>query len=45
MVAALERSDSLDPLQIRQICEARYAPERMVADYLTAYGEAIARAR
>jgi glycosyltransferase involved in cell wall biosynthesis len=44
MVAALERADALDPLRIREICEARYAPERMVADYLTAYGEAIERA-
>jgi hypothetical protein len=43
MVDALERADELDPLEIRHICEVRYAPERMVADYLSAYGEAIAR--
>src|SRR5262249_42474489 len=41
MVGALERADTLDPLEIRRISEVRYAPERMVADYLTAYGEAI----
>ena len=44
MAAALERADALDPLEIRHICEVRFAPERMVADYLAAYGEAIARA-
>jgi hypothetical protein len=41
MASALERADGLDPLEIRALCEARYAPERMVADYLTAYGRAI----
>jgi glycosyltransferase involved in cell wall biosynthesis len=45
MASALERADSLDPLEIRRACEIRFAPERMVADYLTAYGEAIERAR
>ncbi len=44
MASALERADALDPLEIRHICEVRFAPERMVADYLAAYGEAIARA-
>jgi len=43
MVGALERADQLDPLELRRICEVRYAPERMVADYLTAYAEAIDR--
>ena len=44
MVGALERADGLDPLEIRRMCEVRYAPERMVADYLSAYAEAIERA-
>jgi glycosyltransferase involved in cell wall biosynthesis len=44
MASALERADALDPLEIRHVCEVRFAPERMVADYLAAYGEAIARA-
>jgi glycosyltransferase involved in cell wall biosynthesis len=43
MVGALERADGLDPLEIRRMCEVRYAPERMVADYLSAYAEAIGR--
>jgi glycosyltransferase involved in cell wall biosynthesis len=43
MVGALERADRLDPLELRRNCEVRYAPERMVADYLTAYAEAIDR--
>src|ERR671931_2887712 len=37
MAAALERADTLDPLEIRRISEVRYSPERMVANYLTAY--------
>jgi glycosyltransferase involved in cell wall biosynthesis len=41
MVAALERADRLDPLEIRRVCEERFAPERMVQDYLAAYREAI----
>jgi glycosyltransferase involved in cell wall biosynthesis len=44
MVGALERADGLDPLEIRRICEERFAPERMVADYLAAYREAMERA-
>ncbi len=43
MASALERADALDPLEIRHICEVRFAPERMVADYLAAYGEAVER--
>jgi glycosyltransferase involved in cell wall biosynthesis len=41
MVGALERADTLDPLEIRHISEVHYAPERMVADYLGAYGAAV----
>jgi len=45
MAAALERADVLDPLEIRHVCEQRFAPERMVADYLAAYRQAIERTR
>jgi glycosyltransferase involved in cell wall biosynthesis len=44
MPAALERSDALDPLECRRYVEERYAPERMVDDYLRAYEAAVARA-
>ena len=44
MASALERADALEPLEIRHVCEVRFAPERMVADYLAAYGEALAGA-
>ena len=43
MAATLEEADSLDPLEIRRICEERFSPERMVADYLNAYCAAIGR--
>jgi glycosyltransferase involved in cell wall biosynthesis len=42
--AALERADALDPLECRRYVEERYAPERMVEDYLRAYEAAVARA-
>jgi glycosyltransferase involved in cell wall biosynthesis len=45
MVDALEQADRLDPLELRAICEERFSPERMVADYLQAYREHIARRR
>ena len=41
MPAALEEADGLDPLECRRYVEARFAPERMVADYLRAYRAAI----
>jgi glycosyltransferase involved in cell wall biosynthesis len=44
MPAALERADALDPLECRRYVEDRYAPERMVEDYLRAYEAAVARA-
>jgi glycosyltransferase involved in cell wall biosynthesis len=44
MVAALERADELDPNECRRYAEERFAPERMVADYLGAYETAIDRA-
>ena len=40
--AALEVSDALDPLECRRYVEERFAPERMVADYVDAYRAAIA---
>jgi glycosyltransferase involved in cell wall biosynthesis len=43
MVAALERADQLDPIECRRYVEERFAPERMVADYLAAYETAIER--
>jgi glycosyltransferase involved in cell wall biosynthesis len=44
MVDALERADALDPIECRRYVEERFAPERMVANYLDAYGVAIDRA-
>jgi glycosyltransferase involved in cell wall biosynthesis len=45
MAAALEEADRLDPHEIRRYAEQRFAPERMVGDYLRAYRDAIARTR
>jgi glycosyltransferase involved in cell wall biosynthesis len=41
MAAALERADALDPLEVRRYVEERYAPNRMVEDYLDTYRRAI----
>jgi glycosyltransferase involved in cell wall biosynthesis len=38
--AALERADAIDPVECRRYAEERFAPQRMVADYLRAYEEA-----
>jgi glycosyltransferase involved in cell wall biosynthesis len=35
--SALERADEIDPVECRRYAEERFAPERMVADYLRAY--------
>jgi glycosyltransferase involved in cell wall biosynthesis len=43
MPAALEAADELDPLECRRYVEERFAPERMVADYVDAYQTALAR--
>ena len=40
MPAALEEADALDPLECRRYVEERFAPERMVGDYLEAYERA-----
>jgi hypothetical protein len=44
MPAALDRADQLDPLDCRRYVEERYAPERMVEDYLRVYEAAAERA-
>jgi glycosyltransferase involved in cell wall biosynthesis len=41
MESALEEADRLDPLEIRRRAEQRFAPERMVADYVRAYRTAV----
>ena len=41
MAAALEAADALDPLECRRYVEERFSPERMVADYVRAYREAM----
>jgi len=45
IAAALEEADRIDPLECRRYAEERFAPERMVADYVRAYESAIERAR
>ena len=42
MADALERADALDPLECRRYVEERFAPERMVHDYVEAYEAAVA---
>jgi glycosyltransferase involved in cell wall biosynthesis len=44
MTSALEEADSLDPLECRRYVEERFAPERMVGDYVAAYEAAVERA-
>jgi glycosyltransferase involved in cell wall biosynthesis len=43
MADALEQADALDPLECRRYAEERFAPERMVADYVRTYREKIER--
>jgi glycosyltransferase involved in cell wall biosynthesis len=40
--AALERADALDPNETRRYAEERFAPERMVGDYVRAYESLVA---
>jgi glycosyltransferase involved in cell wall biosynthesis len=40
---ALEAADALDPIECRRYVEERFAPERMVEDYVDAYRAAIDR--
>jgi glycosyltransferase involved in cell wall biosynthesis len=44
MPAAVERADTLDPLECRRYVEERFGPERMVSDYLEVYERAAAGA-
>jgi glycosyltransferase involved in cell wall biosynthesis len=44
MTTALEQADALDPWECRRYVEDRFAPERMVGDYLDAYRAAVERA-
>jgi hypothetical protein len=39
--AAIERADRLEPVELRRYAEEHFSPERMVADYVEAYGRAI----
>ena len=41
--AALARADALDPVECRRYAEERFAPERMVGDYVRAYEAALAQ--
>jgi glycosyltransferase involved in cell wall biosynthesis len=38
--AALERADEIEPTECRRYAEERFAPERMVGDYVRAYRQA-----
>ncbi len=38
---ALERADAIEPTECRRFAEERFAPERMVADYVRAYRKAV----
>jgi glycosyltransferase involved in cell wall biosynthesis len=44
MVDAIPETDAMDPWECRSYVEERFAPERMVADYVAAFEQAIARA-
>ena len=44
IAGALEEADQLDTAEIRRAVEERFSRERMVADYVAAFEEAIARA-
>jgi hypothetical protein len=43
MGAALERADAIDARVQRQTVEERFSPQRMVADYVSAYEKTIER--
>jgi glycosyltransferase involved in cell wall biosynthesis len=44
MVAAIPEAEGIDPLECRRYVEERFAPERMVDDYVSAYELAAERA-
>jgi glycosyltransferase involved in cell wall biosynthesis len=41
MAEALEQADALDPIECRRYVEERFAPERMVGDYVRTYRAAM----
>jgi glycosyltransferase involved in cell wall biosynthesis len=43
MAVALDRADELDPMECRAYVEERFAPERMVRDYVNAYTAALSQ--
>jgi hypothetical protein len=43
MVDAIQLTDRFEPLECRRYVEERFAPERMVVDYVAAYEGALAR--
>jgi glycosyltransferase involved in cell wall biosynthesis len=43
MALALDRADQLDPVECRAYVEERFAPERMVGDYVRAYTAALSQ--
>jgi glycosyltransferase involved in cell wall biosynthesis len=45
MPALIETAAEIDPAVCRRYVEERFAPERMMADYVAAYEKALARAR
>ena len=45
MAGALEAADALNPLECRAYVEERFAPERMVEEYLAAYTAALDASR
>ena len=42
-IGVMVEADALDPTECRRYVEELFAPERMVADYVEAYGRAIDR--
>ena len=39
----VDRADALDPMECRAYVEDRFAPERMVGDYVAAYVAALSQ--
>jgi glycosyltransferase involved in cell wall biosynthesis len=45
MPAALDEADAIDPWECRHYVEERFAPERMVGEYVDVYREAVTKSR
>ena len=43
MAAAIEEADRLDPFELVRYAQQHFSPERMVADYVRAFNEALDR--